>query len=290
MKVYLAGMESILNSYKDVKIKTTDNVFGTFFYQKNTTSLLNELAERKHEGLITIDSGAHSFFGYAGISSATHQQNADKSKMPDPDEYVERYFKWLKEHWEKFSYFVELDIQAIVGLDKVKQWRKRMKKEGLYEKCITVYHRCDEWKDYLDMLKDSQSKYVGLEGLRHGKMCVPYMKCLKTAYEKQVKVHGFALTNPSVANEYPFYSIDSTTWTSPVRYGTFFALNRFGSIVQKGPSKENYLDNDIPVDIFSIQKGPEASTAKLSHSAEKFREFERILTSMWEARGVKWQD
>lgn len=289
MKLYLAGMESILNSYKEFDLHPTDNVFGSYFYKPNTTKLLLELERREHKGLITVDSGAHTFFGYAGTSSATHhQQQANKDKMPDPDKYVDAYYSWVKENWDRLSYFVELDIQAIVGIKKVKEWRKRMSKEGIYKKCITVFHSVDKWDDYIEMLETSESGYVGIEGLRAGSMGVPYMKCLKEAYARNVKVHGFALTNSSIIMKYPFYSVDSTTWTSTVRYGSFINIDENYILSQKIPKKDNYFRYNIDVDLVSKNKSYESAVKKLNHSAKGFRTLEKNITELWEARGVKW--
>lgn len=290
MKVYLAGMESILTSYKTFNLKPDDNIFGTFFYESNTTRMLEILRERGgHKGIVTIDSGAHTFFGQAGVSAATHHTNT-KKKMQDPHKYIDRYFEWIKEHWDQISYFVELDIQSILGLDQVKKWRKRMQSEGIYKKCITVYHSVDTWEDYVEMLDTSESMYVGLEGLRAKKRMIPYVKSLKAAYERGIKVHGFALTNMSTMKNFPFYSVDSTTWTSCVRYGSFIQIDRHGELRQKIPTKANYFADNIPVDLIAGNKSVDSSTKKLEHSAQKFREIEKIMTDLWVARGIKWKD
>jgi len=289
MIIYLAGMESILTSYTTFDLKKDDSIFCTFFYRAKTDKMLDLLGEAGHKGIVTVDSGAHSFFGYTGSPSASHQQQkADSSKMPDPEEYLERYILWLKQNWNRFTYFVELDIQSILGLDKIKSWRERLREEGLFSKCITVYHSCDTWEDYVEMIETTESGYVGLEGVRNRIIHIPYIRCLKLAYEKGVKVHGFALTSMNIVKKYPFYSVDSTTWTSTVRYGSFISLDKQGMLVQKTPTKKNYLDNRMNLDLLSVKKGKESSVKKLNHSAEQFRLFEKTVTNMWISRGVDW--
>lgn len=292
MKVYFAGMETMLAGYghKGFEIKTTDNVFGTFFNEKATTKMLEEFEQRNHKGLITVDSGAHTFFGFAGTSGATHHRNSQKDKIPDPDVYVRNYFDWVKTHWDRLSYFVELDIQEIIGLERVKAWREIMKKEGLYKKCITVYHKVDTFDDYMAILEESESGYVALEGLWHKKMWIPYTRCLREAYARGIKVHGFALTSSDITHQFPFYSVDSTTWTNILQFGSTLVMDRFGVLRQKSPSKDNYLKYNIPVHLFNIQRTEESRVAKLNYAAEKYREYEEFLTAMWKARGVKWKD
>lgn len=287
MKIYLAGMESILNSY-DFDLKRDDNIFGTFFYKGNSTRMLEKLRERGgHKGLVTIDSGAHSFFAMAGVACTNTKT---KSKAPDPDEYVNDYLSWVKENFDQISYFVELDIQSLIGLKRVKAWREQMKKMGIYSKCITVYHSCDEWEDYIEMLDTSESGYVGFQGLRKKKALIPYFKSLKEAYSRGIRVHGFALTDPKIMKKYPFYSVDSTTWTSSVRYGTYMHIDRDYAFRQKVGTKENYFKDCVPVEITKKMQDKEASCKKLEHSAQKFRDYAEVVTELWEKRGVNWDD
>lgn len=287
MKVYFAGMENIYNSYKTPP-KKTDNIFCTFFYPNSTVKFLKDISKDKgHEGIITIDSGAHSFFGYAGTSTAAHHNNKDKSEMPDPYLYFEKYLSFIKEHYEKISYFVELDIQAIVGMDQVWKWRERMSKEGVYDKCIPVIHSIDSTDVYKRTLDTLESGYIGLEGLRNKKINLPYMKILKECYERNIKVHGFALTASEITTKYPFFSVDSTTWTAPVRYGTLLVLDK-GSLKQVGCTKANHIKYGFPVELHSTNKDRESSVKKLQYCMGQQRKYEKFLKDMWISRGIKW--
>jgi hypothetical protein len=290
VKLYFAGTENVNDSYRWEPLPT-DNLFCTFFYATRTSKLLQKLAG-KHKGLITIDSGAHSFFGYAGISTQTHHNKKQhgKSKMPCPIRYFDQYLYWLKRHEHLFDYFVELDIQAIVGFEKVRFWRRKLERLNLWHKCIPVLHSCDTNDEMMETISDCASKYVGFEGLRDRKVNIPYMKLLDYCYKRNVRTHGFALTNNKILEAYPFYSADSTTWTSTVRYGSFMVFDRGMKIVQKPPTRRNYLKNRINPGIFNTVKDEQTSRKKLEHSASVLRKAEVFLTTLWESRGVKWQD
>jgi len=288
MILYFAGMESIMRSY-DYEPHPTDHVFGTYFYKSNTQQMIDRLKPGGHLGTITIDSGAHSFFGQAGISSSAHHNKSGKKKsLPKPEDYFDGYVSWLKDNYEKIDYFVELDIQAIVGMEKVKEWRKRLAREGLFDKCIMVFHSIDSMDDFDEMISMTQSHYIGLEGLRNKKVTLPYFKLLSRCYDAKVKVHGFALTNTDILSEYPFYSADSTTWTASIRYGTFFGLDSMGMVRQKNPSKNNYFKYNVDIDSTKYNRTKDASIRKLVQAAAEFRKFETSLTSLWESRGVRW--
>lgn len=287
MRLYFAGMEQCMNSYDYVPLKM-DNIFTTFFYANNTSRALVELKRQGHKGIKTVDSGAHSFFGFTGTSTMSHHNKKDKEEMPDPNEYMARYIIWLKKHFDLFDYFVELDIQSIVGIEKVKYWRRRLQREGLWEKCIPCLHSVDTPATWEETIKGAASRYVGFEGLRKKQVTLPYKELLKTCYDLGVRVHGFALTNYDILEEYPFWSADSTTWTSCVRYGTFIARDEYGRMKQKIPTKGNYLLHGHSLKLHNSQRSKEISLEKLKHSAQKLRESETFLHRLWINRGVDW--
>lgn len=287
MKVYFAGIETCSASY-NLNIKRGDNIFCTYFYKNKTDVFLDKISINKgHKGLITIDSGAHSFFGYTGNSTAAHHNNKVKKEMPDPNIYFEKYIEWIKTNYDKASYFVELDIQSIVGMEKVWRWRQRYIDEGVMEKIIMVLHSYEGIESLDQMLRMARSGYIGLEGLRAKKINLPYTKILKRCIDEGVKVHGFALTDANIASKYPFYSVDSTTWTAPVRYGTIIILEN-GKLKQVAPTKENYLKHKISPDEFKVNKSKKASTMKLNFAMNSQRQYEAYLKNLWEKRGVKW--
>lgn len=286
MKIYFAGMEIAYSSYGYVP-EPEDNVFCTYFYRKQTDKFLKDINIQNHKGLITIDSGAHSFFGYLENVAAAHQKKKGKDEMPCPHEYFSKYLNWIKNNYDKISYFAELDIGEIVGLDQVKEWRNVLKEHGVYDKCITVMHSNMTWADFIELLDDSESKYIALEGLRGKKVNLPYSKMLKECYERKISVHGFALTSDTIVKKYPFTTVDSTTWTSIIRYGSLLVFDG-KSLKQVKPNKENHMKYKVSVDFNNKNRSKEVSLDKISFSADQTRKFQRYITKLWEERGIKW--
>lgn len=293
MIVYFAGMETTCKSY-DILPKSTDNIFCTYFYRKNTDSMLEKFSKDKgHKGIITVDSGAHSFFGYTGTSTAAHHNGKNPDDMPDPEKYWRDYLKWIVLNYQKISFFVELDIGAIVGYDTVLRWRSEMRDAGVFDKCIMVMHSTgmdlnkSTMENFYALCEETESNYIGFEGLRAKKVTLPYGKMLHHCFKNKIKVHGFALTAKEVTTKYPFYSVDSTTWTVPLRYGTFLVIED-GSMKQVSPTKENYIKYGIDPYLNSNERSKEASANKLLLSMETQREYEIFLTKLWDKRGVKW--
>lgn len=287
MIIYLAGYETACNAYNPIISKDIP-LFLTYYYRKNTEKGLTLLFKDNHKGIITIDSGAHSFFGFEGMSVTSHL-HTNTSKRKDPFLYFEEYIQWLKIWQDKFSYFVELDLQEIVGHEIVNTWRKRYEDEGLIHKCIFVYHTGDKIKWWEDTCKNIPSRYVGIEGIRTGRAMLPYNKLIKIAYDNKCKVHGFAFTRPGLLHYYPFYSVDSTSWTIGPRYG-MIPTYKNGKVSSAKSNKKHYFEKNVPLQLMNINRDKESQRMKLEYSAIEYVKLQQYLTALWEKRGIKWND
>ncbi len=288
MIVYLAAFETQYNNYA-VKIPKDQAVFLSYYYQKQTDFTLSKLKPKGHKGKITIDSGAHSFFELLGISVVSHSLNDKRSKMPNPYDFFEKYLTWVKEKYELFDYFVELDLQELVGQDVVDGWRRRMKKAGVFDKCITVNHSYNSFDDFKKLAKASDSRYIALEGLRKGQPIPDYNKFIKYCYENKVKVHGFALTRGSILDYCPFYSVDSSSWTSSIRFGKIHVWDKPSLAIKTVDSnRAAFFDFNIPLSLHAKNREREISKAKLEFCAKSYIEMQAHYTRLWEKRGIRW--
>lgn len=288
MKVYLAGSEGHV---KLCTYNANQNIFGTFYKEVATTNMINHLNERNHKGLITIDSGAHSFFAFAGESNqASYNARKVGQKMPDHKEYFFRYLKWIKENYHKFSYFVELDLQKLFGIELIKLWRQILKNEGVYGKCITVYHHCDSWDDFIEILDTTESGYIALPGIRNRVMKLPYMKCLKEAYKRGIRVHGFALTKPEITMQYPFFSVDSTSWISGGMHGGTIYIDRFGGLNSKKIDPKNITEVTNKISLSHFNKDKKSYLMKANEAIKMVDQYSEFLERYWIQRGVNWSE
>lgn len=288
MQVYLAAFETQFKNYK-VDLPKTANLFCTYYYRKLTEHALLFLKESKHQGIITIDSGAHSFFELMGISVTSKE--ASKKDLPDPYKYFEEYLAWVKQWYDYFDYFVELDLQELVGQKTVLEWRERMKKEKVYGKCITVWHSYNSYDDYLRQLADSQSKYVAIEGIRKGQPMLDYNRYIKAAHERKIKIHGFALTRTTLLEQCPFYSVDSSSWTSSIRYGKIHVWDEAQKKVKIVDSKpEHFFKYNVPIRLHSKHRAADDNKCKLEFNALAYFKMQEYFTKLWKARGIVWKD
>jgi hypothetical protein len=215
-----------------------------------------------------------------------------KTKTKDtPEEFFQKYKQWLIINQDNLDYFVELDIGELVGQDTVLKWRQELKDLGLYKKCITVYHpACMSYEDWISTLEDSQSKYVALEGVRGGKWILPYLKLIKDCYDRKIKVHGFGMTKEKVYNNYPFYSVDSSSWKAGSQFGCQkYSINEKNKLVTfknkvSALSINSHLaiktlDNNLKIQRFS----------RYALAVETYRKIEENTRRLWQAKGINWE-
>lgn len=291
MKAYFAGSETL--KWLDVLNRNNvENRFVSYYYVRNardkTTATQQNYINSK---LLIVDSGAHTFFSESDqtITASVHKKTT--KTVETPDEYFEKYLVWLKQNINILSYFVELDIGELVGQKKVLEWRKKLIKHGLYDKCITVCHPAvTTYKTYLKELDESESKYVAIEGLRPGRKPIPYGPYVLAAYKKNVKIHGFALTNQSIVSKYPFYSVDSTSWLTPAKYGQvqYFQNGKLKTVKSNNP--KHMVTKIKPQAKYYNQENTrvDRSYALLENSIQAMQKFEEYYTKLWEKRGIVW--
>ena len=93
------------------------------------------------------------------------------------------------------------------------------------------------------------------------------------------KTHGLAVTAMRLMRGFPYYSVDSSTWAAPMRFGTF--TNKWG----KMEPTENILPKRANISLAS-----EGVRLAMRESVEAYIHIGKEMTTLWESRGVKWKD
>jgi hypothetical protein len=290
MNIYLAGMEQ-LDGWPFIQRGDIINAFVSYYYVRKKGNSKRMAVMRQKIKRIIIDSGAHSFFAETSQAlSASVVVKKHKTKE-SPEQFFKEYKEWLHEYWDCFDYFVELDIGEIVGQKRVLEWREELKKEGLFKKCITVVHpKIVSWDDFLQMLDDSESKYIAIEGDRPNRERLPYNKYLKVAYERGIKVHGFAMTKVDAMDKYPFTSVDSTSWKAGAQYGCTKVITKKGLKNVRFTDKKACMNiSDISHKVFSKDLA-ENRFHRYILSIHAYQKMEEYYTKFWKAKGISWKN
>lgn len=221
MKLFLAGTgvhHLALDQYKELYLKTGNE--GSKYYDRSLKDWKPYLLESffyadadterliPYMGDFLLDSGAFSF-----ISGA---------KSVDWDDYIKRYANFINRN--KVEKYFELDIDSVVGYEKVLDFRKKL--EDLTGKpSIPVWH-ISRGKD--EFLKSCEEySYVALGGIVSGEWWTEeyFPWFINEAHKRGVKIHGLGYTKIPNLKRFHFDSVDSTAWTTGNRFGYFYKFN-----------------------------------------------------------------
>ena len=197
--LYDLGIRNFLMSYHYVQSKSLD----VDLYEGRGIKFL-------------IDSGAYTYMSNPKYSEYTIEQW---------EEHIKRYLAWARQHSNIIFAIASLDIEALVGGDKVQEWNEKYFEPFMLETGIPVcfvWHQ--EWTKLTWEQYCQRYPYVGVSwgtetyedgsgGLKTGQ------KMLKVAEKYGAVVHGMAMTRTSLLTKLPFYTVDSTTWMVGVQYG-----------------------------------------------------------------------
>lgn len=217
MRIYLAGIETYYSYFKKVP---DAYILCTFFYY-NKKKIIPEFAySEKH----ILDSGAFSVF-----------KDPEKAKSYDWDSYVKRYISFIKETNQKL--FFELDIDCVVGLNKVEYYRKKIE-DAIGIQPIPVWHSNRKWDYFIYMCENFPYVSLGTttaneDGKRIRNNPLVLKKFIDTAHKNKAKIHGLGFTNIKWLDKLKFDSVDSTSWIAGQKYGVMHKWNGINMIQYK---------------------------------------------------------
>ena len=181
MKVFIAGVSG-LKKYQN-ELLNCKYILESFYSIKEWQIPFIKKCE-----MFLLDSGAFTFM------------NSQKGKI-DFDEYLTRYINFINKY--DIKYFFELDVDSIVGYEKVKQLRKRLENET-GKKCIPVWHKSRGKEEYLKMCEEYD--YVAIGGIvtkeitKEQYSFFPWF--INEAHKRGCKIHGLGFTDTNLLQKY----------------------------------------------------------------------------------------
>jgi hypothetical protein len=137
---------------------------------------------------------------------------------------VDQYAAWISQWSRWFTIYANLDV--IWSPEAT--WRNQRRLEdhhGLHP--VPVFHTGEPFAA-LERYLDEGYAYIALGKLLGNPVSAlrPWLsKCFRLAGDRAV-FHGFGLTQWPLLREFPFYSVDSSTWTSGLRWGYLRLFHR----------------------------------------------------------------
>lgn len=168
-------------------------------------------------GDFLLDSGAFTFM--------------ENSKVRvDWDEYTEKYADFINRN--DIKKFFELDIDSIVGYEKVLKIRERLERlTG--KKSIPVWHSPRGKDEFIKHCKEyplvALGGIVGKEWKESGEKFMPWF--IREAHRNGAKIHGLGYTKMAKLEKFHFDSVDSTAWTAGNKFGFIYHFD--GKTMQK---------------------------------------------------------
>ena len=203
MIIYLAGFKTIAKIYPS---PVADIYLLSSFFEFKSGRYPDYVLQERH----ILDSGAFSTF-----------KDVEQAKKVNWDDYVAKYIAFIKE--TKQRQFFELDIDAVVGLKKVEEYRDQIE-QAIGIAPIPCWHSNRRWEGWLKMCEEHDYVAIGTtranaDGVKMRKNPAILAQFIKAAHDRGAKIHGLGFTNIEWLHKLKFDSVDSTTWNVGGKYG-----------------------------------------------------------------------
>lgn len=166
---------------------------------------------------------------------------------------------------------------------------------------LPVYHYSD-WADpkHRGLLETYAARYswIGLGGTAEGRTGrtgrTEKMKFLDWVFKTtrgKVKFHGLAVTSPRLMLEYPFYSVDSTTWLSSGKFGTYVKFEKGKLVRHVSPRAQLAQGRSMANGRMKLSHPAQVDFQCVDFQVNSIRAFlamERHVTDVWKKRGIAW--
>lgn len=234
---------------------------GAFYYNKRMHQSM-DISRSVGVGIM-MDSGAASFHKFmqsrgGGQVSASKKDNKlamDPKTIEDlKEKTIDQYVEYCLKFQKQWDFFVTFDF--IKDCPTIRKVTKRLWKAGLTEAC-PVYHG-DQTIDWFRRYCEDGVKIIGIgcdysiksRSTWRGKRYY-YDEIFNVAEKYGTKLHGLAVTSLSLMFEYPWYSVDSSTWVKTAAYGKIIYVDPQMSIlpqihVSRQHSSHNPSYNNLP--------------------------------------------
>ncbi len=226
---------------------------NTFKWFIGSDGMKNKLTKSsKTEGLFFLDSGAHSLY----TKEVIKKKHVGGYAFFESDAfwvYVDSYAEFVRKHERYIDYYANVDVIFNPELS----WKvlKYLEKEhGLHPLPVVHYGTSLKW---IEKHLEAGYEFIGLGGLGQEATAKAYKRwadqvftrlCPPPDYTPIVRTHGFAMTAYGLLLRYPWFSVDSATWTK---------VGAFGSIMVPHKRAGKFVFSEKPYNISVSEDSPD---------------------------------
>ena len=170
-------------------------------------------------------------------------------------------------------------------------WENMIYLESKGLKVIHVFHQHEDFSWLRKMMEHSD--YIGISpanDLSQAEKNRWLDKCFAITRDK-IKTHGFAVTSAAQLYKYPFFSVDSSSWTAPARFGRIPIFREdltIGSFSYR--EKDGVIKNWDYIKHIGIETlGADSWVERTRLAIKTYQQLEKVATKLWTSRGVIWE-
>ncbi len=148
-----------------------------------------------------IDSGAYTYINdikYHDIS------------VEEWEDHIVKYLDWGRKHKDGIFAMADLDLQYLVGYEKVKEWREKYFEPFMLETGIPICFIYHEDGEYVWEYMCKRYPYLGISMATDSTGLNDLRGLFKTAEKYNTVVQGMGSTNTKHLTGLPFYTVDSS--------------------------------------------------------------------------------
>ncbi len=262
------------------------NVLVSYHFIKNPNKLIEYFNGKFPKNLI-LDSGAFSVWANGGTVDIDKYAQFAKDMQRLLPESVNLYVVNLDVLPGKIGERPtpsQREESAIAG------WNNMEYLEAKGLKVIHVFHQHEDFK-WLNKLR-AHSDYIGISPANDVSQIEKnnWLNKVFAITRDTVKTHGFAVTSYTQLYKYPFYSVDSSSWTAPARFGRIpiFTDDLKMKSFQYKEIDEVHKHWEYISKIGIAKLGGDEYEDRIKVAIKSYLELERIATQLWDKRGVKY--
>lgn len=286
MNLYFASSPSRIH-INVLKANGAKNLLFSYAFIKRAEKLVELIGDYKPERVI-IDSGAFSVWtkgDTVNLEAYAAFCVRFRDLMPPEVEVNVVNLDVLPGNWGHVPSKEQIAESADKG------WDNMLYLESLGLKVIHVFHQHEDFA-ILDKLK-AHSDYIGISPANDVSMNekLDWLNKVFLNLKDGTKTHGFAVTSHKQLFGYPFYSVDSSSWVTPARFGRIAVFTDRHEI-KTFPYKSKYdVEKYWPyVAYMGIKKmAAERWEDRVSIAIIAYRKLEEAATNVWTKRGVIWK-
>lgn len=322
-RVYLSGRFCTGTDIETKWLKRTGCKYRCFTFA-NANNITGQYSKTAMEALavcekakigIMMDSGAHTIHKLNAQSKRRNDKASVKQEIDleaIQEEMFKRYVEYVKKNKSKWDFYITLDWKKDQKV--IYDMQKRFVKEHLLP--MPVYHG-DSSLDWLRKHRDMGCKVIciGSDTDFRGSSFKGYRfyfdKVFDFGARHDIRFHGLAVTSLSMLTMYPWYSVDSSTWSKNAIYGLITFPDKDKNVIYNMHISDRFVGQPaIPsyntfsrrhrdmvdetvrgmgFDVKEMRHGPEGGVARHEFNGYIFSHIFELIDSKKQAqKSVKW--